>query len=280
MQLRRSAVAALAGPIALAAAASAGSPAWAQDVPAAISPLRVESDANGVNVVTGQTRIPVPALGVPAAPNLSFDRVQNAAPYVTGTGSGLNFNYSVHTGGAASESFRCNEAASGCGSGNLTGTGSQLIAGTPPGTTIMMRQAGSGALYVFNRKELHSTGANGTTSVTLYASSVQYPNGETLSFDYDTATAAGDPRIFHRPNRMTSSLGFSISIAYHAAAYGAGWGSPSVVTLHANGSPTAPIQRLTYDPGATAITDLGGAPISAPAAQTRPASRSRPRRDR
>jgi len=246
--------------VAAAAATAAGlwpCAASAQDVPTVISPLRVESDVNGVNVVTGQTRIAVPTLGIPAAPNLTFDRVQNAAPYVTGSGSGLNFNYSVHTGGGASESFRCNEAESGCGSGNVTGTGSQLNSGTPPGTTITMRQAGSGALYVFNRKELHTTSSNGSASVTLYASSIQYPNGETLSFHYDTATVANDPRIFHRPNRITSSLGFSISITYHAAAYGAGWGSPHVATLYANGNPGTPIQRLTYNSGATTVTDLG-----------------------
>ena len=40
----------------------------------AVSPLRVETDNNGVNLVTGLTTIDVPVLSVPAAPNLRFDR--------------------------------------------------------------------------------------------------------------------------------------------------------------------------------------------------------------
>lgn len=62
----------------------AAAAAEAQDAPAVISPINVESDNNGVNLATGMITIDGPALSVPAAPNLRFDRVQNAAPYVTG----------------------------------------------------------------------------------------------------------------------------------------------------------------------------------------------------
>lgn len=62
------------------AAAAIGTAAAAQDVPQVISPLRVESDHNGVNMASGRTQIGLPVLSVPAAPNLRFDRVQNAAP--------------------------------------------------------------------------------------------------------------------------------------------------------------------------------------------------------
>ncbi|MEA3030531.1 MAG: hypothetical protein QOG13_1856, partial [Sphingomonadales bacterium] len=50
------------------AAAAAGSAAQAQDVPQVISPLRVESDRNGVNLVDGRIIIELPVLSVPAAP--------------------------------------------------------------------------------------------------------------------------------------------------------------------------------------------------------------------
>ena len=56
--------------------------ATAQEGPAeTISPLRVESDPNGVNIATGKARLDLPSLAVPAAPNLRFARLQNAAPY-------------------------------------------------------------------------------------------------------------------------------------------------------------------------------------------------------
>ena len=104
-------------------------PAGAQeDVPTVISPLRVESDPNGVNLVSGKTEVAPPVLSVPGSPNLRFDRVQNAAPYVSGTQSGgpaetVQASYSVHTNTGTSESFRCPDFD--CES--ITGTGSSFI---------------------------------------------------------------------------------------------------------------------------------------------------------
>ncbi|MFZ4604158.1 MAG: hypothetical protein ACOYM8_17065, partial [Caulobacterales bacterium] len=45
--------------------------------PTVISPLKVVSDRNGVNVSTGLARIDVPSISIPAAPRLKFDLVQN-----------------------------------------------------------------------------------------------------------------------------------------------------------------------------------------------------------
>lgn len=56
----------------------------AQDLPQTISPLLVEPDRNGVNLATGKMTPDALVLSVPAAPRLRFDRVQNAAPYVSG----------------------------------------------------------------------------------------------------------------------------------------------------------------------------------------------------
>ena len=75
--------------IALASAAAANpGAARAQEVPPVISPLRIEADQNGVNLVSGKTEMATPVLSVPGAPNLRFDRVQNAAPYVNGRVTG------------------------------------------------------------------------------------------------------------------------------------------------------------------------------------------------
>jgi hypothetical protein len=137
--------------IALAAAVAGLAGAQAQDIPEVISPLRVEPDRNGVNITTGRMTMDLPVLSVPAAPNLRFDRLQNAAPYVLGKSSGTGvdgavINYSLHTGAGPSESFRCDGGS--CIS--ITGTGSTL-----GGRSYV--QAPSGARWNFHNKHVDTT---------------------------------------------------------------------------------------------------------------------------
>jgi RHS repeat-associated protein len=227
-----------------------------EEVPSVISPLRVESDANGVNLVSGKTQIEPPVLSVPGAPNLRFDRVQNAAPYVSGSQSGapgeiVQASFSVHTNTGSSESFRCPDFD--CQS--ITGTGSSFI----PNANHYQR-GGSGEHYVFDRKHVQASANNKVTTL-YYASSVSYPNGEILTYTYQTAMLQGDPfqRVFHRPTRVTSNLGFFITIAYHPGTVGsAGWGAPAEATIYNSSAPTTPLGRLTYSADGTTITDLGG----------------------
>ena len=240
----------------LAAAAAFSTPLTAQDVPEVISPLRVETDHNNVNIVSGQTQLPLPVLSVPAAPNLRFDRVQNAAPYVSGkqwgaAGDVVQSSYSVHTGTGTSESFLCQDFD--CTS--VTGTGSTLAR-----NALVYHQAGSGARYNFNLKHVKTTGTNPVT-IRYYASQVTYPNGETLTYTYDTATIPGDTfaRIFYRPTRVTSNLGFFISISYYSSDFNnPAWEAPAEVALYKSSAPTTQLGRLTYNANATTITDIGG----------------------
>jgi RHS repeat-associated protein len=227
-----------------------------EDVPAVISPLRVESDPNGVNIVSGKIEMQPPVLTVPGSPNLRFDRVQNAAPYVSGTQSGgpaetVQASYSVHTNTGTSESFRCPDFD--CES--ITGSGSSFI----PGANHYQR-GGSGEQYVFDRRHVQTSSNNKVTSL-YYASAVSYPNGEVLTYSYQTAMMQGDPfaRVFHRPVRVTSNLGFFITIAYHGGAVGsAGWGAPAEAAIYNSSAPATPLGRLTYSADGTTITDLGG----------------------
>jgi RHS repeat-associated protein len=234
----------------------AGSAAAAQDIPQVISPLRVEADHNGVNLVTGKTAIDVPVLSVPGASNLGFDRIQNAAPYVSGRVQNQasepgydRRSYSVHTGGGTSESFQCIDFD--CES--VTGSGSTLVA-----NSRTYRQAGSGALWHFNLQHVHTTGPNQT--LLYYASSVVHPNGETITYSYQTVTPAGDPynRVFYRPARITSNLGYFISLSYRGDEFGTNeWGQVREAAIYASAAPATPLARLTYGSGGT-ITDLGG----------------------
>ncbi|MCW5672744.1 MAG: RHS repeat-associated core domain-containing protein [Hydrogenophaga sp.] len=237
--------------LALAVLALASVVASAQDVPEIISPLRVQTDHNGVNIVDGKTRMVLPTLSVPAAPNLRFDRVQNAAPYVTGTLSGTTASYSVHTGDASSEAFQCVDTNT-CSS--VTGTGS-VLQGVGP---FAFRQAGSGVLYTFNLKHVKTTGTNPVT-MRYYASGASFPNGEIITYTYQTATLPGDTfgRTFYRPTQLTSNLGYHISLTYHPGALDSGdWGRVQQATLYRSAAPTTPLAKLTYDLDGT-ITDVG-----------------------
>ena len=246
-------------PLAAALGASWSGTAQAQqvtDLPAVPSPLRVQEDPNGVNLVDGKLVLPMPTLSAPGASHLVFDRVQNAAPYVSGkvSGSGgatyAEGNYSVHSGAGSSEGFRCSDfdctPATGTGS-TLTGTGGYQYV-----------QAGTGAVYHFNLKHVNVL-SGGSRTTLYYASSVDYPNGESLSYYYDTATLAGDTfnRTWYRPNQIVSSLGYYMNITYKSNDFNdINWSSPAQATLYNSSDTATPIARLTY--GAGTITDLTG----------------------
>jgi RHS repeat-associated protein len=235
------------------ALATAGTAVHAQDVPQVISPLRVETDHNGVNMATGKTAPGGPALSVPAAPNLVFDRVQNAAPYVRGRVSGGAGdvpvgNYSVHGGGAASDSFLCSDTVD-CAS--ATGTGSTF---RPVGlNAYRYLQAGSGAVYTFDRKHANSGGS--PRNVQYHASRVAWPNGEAIDYAYDTILYNG--LTYYRPATLTSNMGYAIALTYRGedfAADPASWATVATATLLATATAT-PLRRLTY--GAGTVADSG-----------------------
>ena len=234
--------------LAVAGATGAAEAQTTPDLPQVVSPLRVETEVNGVNVVTGRTQLSTPVLSVPAAPHLKFDWVQNAAPYLSGrvntADDGGTASYSIHTGAGAAEAFTC--TGSDCAS--VTGTGSMLVA-------RQFRQAGTGAVWVFDLKYADLLGPPRTLQ--YYASSVAYPDGETISYSYETYAIPGDTlhRTFYRPRQVTSSRGFYVTIAYQSDDFNSmGWGTVAQAALFNAADPTNPIGRLTYS-GAT-ITDL------------------------
>ncbi|HEY5713578.1 MAG TPA: RHS repeat-associated core domain-containing protein [Allosphingosinicella sp.] len=242
----------------------AGTAAYAEDIPEipqVISPLRVEPDVNGVNVTTGKITLDVPDLSVPAAPNLRFDLVQNAAPYVVGRISnqawepGYNRrSFSLHLGAAGNDSFSCEDFD--CHS--VAGSGSTFIA-----LSRTYRQAGSGAVYHFNVSHYQTTGTN--VSLQYYASNIVHPNGETISYTYDDAIMTNEfipGRVFRRPNKIASSTGYEIQLTYQGSDFNAdttAWGTVAQATLYRTGDTTV-LGQLTYatSGGVTTITDLGG----------------------
>jgi len=242
---------------ALGAGAATGAHAQtAPELPSVISPLRVQQDPNGVNLTSGKLVLGIPTLSVPAAPNLRFDRVQNAAPYLSGTvsagGDGGVGSYSIHTGAGAADAFTCSggDCTSTGGRGSVTGSGGML-------TGRHYRQAGTGAVYVFDLKYADNLGP--PRKMQYYASHVSYPNGETITYSYDTATIPGDTlnRTWYRPNMISSSLGYCITITYQGNDFSQNsWDVPAQATLYAASDPATPLGRLTYS--GNNVTDLLG----------------------
>jgi RHS repeat-associated protein len=232
------------------AALAASAPAAAQDVPQVASPLRVEPDQNGVNLVSGQKTLDIPALSAPGAGNLRFDWVQNAAPYYAGqqqpSGDSFTASWSVHTGGDSSESFTCLEID--CTS--VTGSGSTFAGST-------FQQAGSGAVWNFTLTH-YDVLIGAVRYKQRYASSVVYPNGERIDYSYQTY-ASGDSwgRVYYRPTQLSSNLGYFIAITYQSDIFGTNaWGQPATATLYASAAPTVPLRRLTYS--GNSITETAG----------------------
>jgi len=246
--------------LALAALAFAGA-AMAQtppDIPTVVSPLQVEPDHNGVNLSDGRIMMGLPVLSVPGAPHLRFDRIQNATPYISGnvvdTGAAEypQSSYSVHTGTGSSESFHCTDTVD-CTS--VGGTGSTLVPTRSDMTAAgnnRFREAGSGALYNFNLRLVRTSGTN--QHPYYYLSNVTYPNGEVISYTYDTA--AFGTATYRRPNRIDSSLGYYILITYQGSTFGTNeWGSVASAAIYSTASATS-LRKLTYAADGT-VTEYG-----------------------
>jgi hypothetical protein len=237
------------------------SPAMGQSgsptLPSNIAPLQVEPDRNGVNLTTGLMRVDVPKLSTPAAPRLSFDLLQNAMPHLVAKfggspGSYVESSISVHSGAASSAAFRCiyDDYCY-----DIKQTGAVIEGAVVTGGTYYYTEPQSGAYYTFDRLEYDNGPASPSRQVQYYASSIVYPDGETISFTYETTPYGG--RTLYRLTRMSSNIGFYISFSYQSNDTSQNsWRYLAQATLYNASAPSTPIGQLTYS--GDQITDLAG----------------------
>lgn len=250
--------------LACCAAALASQPVSAQIAnqtpPTVITPLTTEPDFNQVNITNGRIRVDMPALTIPAAPRLALRRVQDAMPYLvakigSGQGDWVESSVSVHYGGEGSEAFTCTYDDF-CT--NRKGQGSVLDGAIAMGGPYSVTLGGSGAVYTFDRLSFDS-GGTGPRQVIYYASSIAYPDGEFISFAYQTANyASGQGQTKYRVTQMSSNSGYHVAFSYQGndINYSA-WDTVAETTVYASGAPSTPLARLTYAAGG-AVTDLAG----------------------
>lgn len=253
---------------AIAAALVLPAPLQAADEPPSIAPLRIEPDINGVNLVNGKIEAPLPSISIPAAPRLTFDRMQNAAPYILGKldrnlegGEFRTGKYTVHTGASSSELFECSDIV--CES--ATGSGSTL---GPNGR--FYRQAGSGAEYDFGFVTTYAVDLQ-TITKQGYLQKISYPDGEVITYTYESSPLPGNPTgpIYVRPKKISTNLGYQIDLDYSVALAdpgAAGWGSASSAIIVKSSAPNVPLAQLTYASGGV-ITDIANRSFTVTGAQ-------------
>jgi len=235
-----------------------GSSALAQTTATTITPLKVEADVNGVNIATGQARVEVPTLSVPAAPRVRFDLLQNAMPHLIanisgGPGSYVQSTIAISHGAVESTSFRC-QYDDVCTDVKLAGA--LIEGGITIGGPYTFTQPSTGAVYTFDSLEYDNGPSQPSRQVQYYATEIRYPDGETISLTYEKAQSG--IRMLHRLTRMSSNIGFHIEFSYRSDTVGTlAWRYLSQARLYNSSAPSSPLAQLSYNSDST-IVDLAG----------------------
>ena len=223
-----------------------------------ITPLTAQQDPNQVNINDGHARIDVPSLSIPAAPRLKFDLIQNAMPFliarINGTPAGdSQSSVAVHYGGSESESFTCTENA--CT--NNKANGSRIDYGEGTGSSYGFILSPSGAHYTFDKLE-YDNGASQDHQVYYYASSVAYPDGETISYTYQSAGTGQGSRAMNRLTKLSSNLGYFLTFTYQGSDSTAiPWRTLATATLYKTSDPNTALAQVTYAANGNITDSLG-----------------------
>lgn len=225
------------------------------DPPTVITPLEVEADPNGVNILTGKVMIGgQPTVSIPAAPRLTYQNPSDFFMYSKGTqySGAFKYQYSVHYGSAKSDSFDCS------GSCFAIGRTKSTFDITPSDYRFVLGDTGTE--YIFDvtvEDELYYNGDGSSYRATQHlASQVNYRDGERLSFSYDLRTPNSTVKQY-RTTRVQSSTGYHLSFTYQSNdPANINWDRVQEVAIFADSAPTVALSRLTYS--GTSVTDLEG----------------------
>jgi RHS repeat-associated protein len=244
----------------------------APDPAPVLTPLKSVQDPNGVNIVDGMKLFDAPVmLSAPGDPRLSY-RPDEGVPSILGKitpnppdtlGSS---SWSAHYGLDTSDSFQCTSDDQ-CHSVKYTGANFTFA-------DRNVRHPGSGALYVYDVLQSYLPSPPNNTTEQRYASAIEYPDGEVISYTYEAATITGSslPSCSIAKSRtscysqfrvrsIASNSGYYITITYQNAGTDAtqpGWQGPVEAALYSPGG--ALIRRLDYS--GNTVTDYGNSPTN------------------
>lgn len=223
-----------------------------------IKPLEVEPDANGVDLLSGRTSDRVPALSVPGADRLQFNKIADILPVIIGTiGAQGTGSYNINGGGVTSGAMSCNDPNNGNECTSVKGDGSTLTVALGS-RNFDFTQGGSGTLIRFDKEMTWNAGPT-STSIRFYPSYVRYADGEQHTFYYDTHLVnygGGVTSTFHRPNKIVSNRGYELRFTYQPGnASTSGGRTLASAALHKTGNNTA-LASHTYT--SNTVTDIAG----------------------
>lgn len=222
-----------------------------------IKPLDVERDPNGVNLLTGQTEPRLPTLSIPAAPRLSFSKLDElnlmlegyVVPNTWGTVS-----IKLNKGGETSDTFQCKDGEA-CKQVPAAGS---VLSGTYFSESYTYTEGGTGRKVLYDLRNNFQDSITSGSYFYYLATQVVFPNGEVLQFSYDAHNTwqGGKPLKYHRPSQVQSSSGYTLLFTYRSNTYGLGWFDLASATIVKTSNPSVPLARHTYTE--TSVTDLSG----------------------
>ncbi|MEG3768536.1 RHS repeat-associated core domain-containing protein [Alteromonas sp. 14N.309.X.WAT.G.H12] len=233
-----------------------------------IKPLNVAVDVNGVDLLSGKYYADYPQLQIPASPRLNFSQLSklnmlikisvNANP--TGALSEQKASVTLSNGSLTSDYFSCVD--SDCISSK--NNGSQFtLRNVRANSSHIYVHGGSGIRYVYSSKyyyketnEPDSFSSSVWKQGTWYATSIVYPDGETISVSYDKYSLNSYTTI-HRPTRFSSSTGYQMDISYQSDNNEEmGWSLASEVKIVKSSNPGTVLAKYTFSNHT--LTDMTG----------------------
>ncbi|WP_374406216.1 RHS repeat domain-containing protein [Pelagerythrobacter sp.] len=224
-------------------------------------PLDVERDPNGIDLLPGDLPARLPEISIPAAPKLAFSNLEQFYMKLEGyrvPNTWERETYSLNVGGQTSHSFECEEI---CQDRKLQGN--NLVANYASGQFTFI-EGGTGRRISYNTRTSTQGIILSGDRYYFLASSINYPDGETLSLSYNSHSQqmGGEEYRVHRVSAVTSSAGYRLIFTYKSNVYNsdpmvqAQWNTLDQVKLVSVAAPTVPLASLTYDNGT--ITDIDG----------------------
>jgi len=226
-----------------------GTPATAQaDEIGQIKPLYVQPDINGVDLLTGKYIPNLPVLSIPAAPRLKLHTIQQLDSKLVASAYTVNETISVTFGGETSDYFKC--AGGDCSPTTVNGSS---ISGTISSLSRRYVQGHTGIQIFYNKRAWFITTTE-KKQAGWYASTIIYPDGEVLNLSYDVEDAG--QFLAHRPNKVTTNLGYEMHINYHSDVLGEiEWNTVRSATINKIGEVEVLAKHTYVGIGTTNLTD-------------------------
>ncbi|MDK2756511.1 MAG: hypothetical protein KYX66_07230 [Blastomonas fulva] len=235
--------------------------ASAQGANSGITPLQIEPDPSGLDLLGGKVQIEGPVLVIPAAPRLTFSRGSDWYVNMFGeTGANGTFaedSFTVNYGGSRSIAFKCDYGF--CKDARDNSYNQSAARFNVSSFDYVAAESGETYSFTVPARDFAFQGQSGfRRAVEYFASSVVYPDGEAISLSYQSHVV-NSTFTANRPWRITSSTGYFLELTYQSNVGSTpGWYNVSTASIYRTDSPTVPLAKLIYSADSTQVSDISG----------------------